>query len=53
MSQTVKEEVTEKYHGFICSTCKAHFLNDEFFIEHIKEHHADVTGAKVNCNEII
>ena len=47
------EEVSEKTHGFICPTCKAHFLNDGFFIEHIKEHHEDVTGEKVNCNEII
>ena len=27
---------------------------DKFYeIDHIKEHHADVTGEKVNCNEII
>ena len=51
--KTELEEVTKKSHGFICPTCKAHFLNDEYFIEHIKEHHADVTGEKVNCNEII
>ena len=51
--KTELEEVTEKSQGFICPTCKAHFINDDFFIEHIKEHHADVTGEKVNCNEII
>ena len=51
--KTELEEVTKKSHGFICPTCKAHFINDDFFIEHIKEHHADVTGKKVNCNEII
>ena len=51
--KTELEDVTEKSHGFICPTCKAHFLNDEFFIEHIKVHHEEVTGEKVNCNEII
>ena len=51
--KTELEEVTKKSHGFICPTCKAHFINDDFFIGHIKEHHADVTGEKVNCNEII
>ena len=51
--KTELEEVSEKTHGFICPTCKAHFLYDEFFIEHIKEHHEDVTGEKVNCNEVM
>ena len=35
--KTELEEVTEKSHGFICPTCKAHFINDDFFIEHIKK----------------
>ena len=24
-----------------------------FFIEHIKEHHEDVTGEKLNCNKVM
>ena len=51
--KTELEEVSEKTHGFICPTCKAHFLYDEFFIEHIKEHHKDVTVEKVNCYELM
>ena len=28
-------------HGFICPQCEAHFLYDEFFVEHIREHHGE------------
>ena len=47
--KTELEEVSKKSHGFICPTCEAHFLYDDLFIEH----HEDVTGEKVNCNELI
>ena len=46
------EEVTGKSHGFICPTCKAHFLNDEYFIEHVREHHGDISGDKRNSNRL-
>ena len=40
--KTEIEDVTGKSHGFICPTCKAHFLYDEYFIEHVREHHGDI-----------
>ena len=37
--KTEEEEAAAKTQGFICPQCKAHFLYDEYFKEHIKEHH--------------
>ncbi|XP_063694227.1 zinc finger protein 160-like [Bolinopsis microptera] len=39
--KTEQEEVTGVSHGFICPQCQAHFLYDEFFVEHIREHHGE------------
>ena len=46
------EDVTGKSHGFICPTCKAHFLYDTFFIEHVKEHHEDTADDNLNSYEL-
>ena len=45
------EDGTEKSHGFICPTCKAHFLYDTFFIEHVKEHHENTADDNLNSYE--
>ena len=51
--KTEIEEITRKSHSFICPTCKAHFLYyDEFFIEHVREHHGDISGEKIISNEL-
>ena len=46
-----QEDVTGKSHGFICPTCKAHFLYDTFFIEHVKEHHENMADDNSNSYE--
>ena len=35
-----QEDSLENSHGFICTKCSAHFLNENYFLEHIKEHHS-------------
>ena len=45
------EDVTGKSHGFICPICKAHFLYDTFFIEHVKEHHENMADDNLNSYE--
>ena len=57
--KTEQEELTGKPQGFICPECKAHFLYDDYFIEHIKEHHDNTisdnsqsTLKQKSCSEI-
>ena len=51
--KTEQEEVTGVSHGFICPQCEAHFLYDEFFVEHIREHHAKTTNDMSNRNVLL
>ena len=48
-----EEEVTGVSHGFICPQCQAHFLYDEFFVEHIKEHHGKTSNDVSNRNVLL
>ena len=51
-----QEEVTGVSHGFICPQCQAHFLYDEYFVEHIREHDGetsnDMSNRKVLLNSL-
>ena len=40
-------------HGFICPQCEAHFLYDEFFVEHIREHHGETINDMSNGNVLL
>ena len=51
--KTEQEEVTGVSHGFICPQCEAHFLYDEFFVEHIREHHSETTNDMSNRNILL
>ena len=51
--KTEQEEVTGVSHGFICPQCEAHFLYDEFFVEHIREHHGETTNDMSNSNFLL
>ena len=48
-----QEEVTGVSHGFICPQCQAHFLYDEFFVEHIREHHGKSSNDMPNRNVLL
>ena len=32
------EDVKRKSGGFLCPSCGAHYFNEEYFIEHVREH---------------
>ncbi|XP_063686146.1 uncharacterized protein LOC134819921 isoform X2 [Bolinopsis microptera] len=49
--KTELQEVNGKSHGFICPTCKAHFLYDEYFIEHVREHREDISDKLEDATE--
>ena len=51
--KTEQEEVTGVSHGFICPQCQAHFLYDEFFVEHIREHHGKTINDISNRNVLL
>ena len=42
-----QEELEGKSHGFLCPKCKAHFLYEEHFCHHIREHHENISSM---CN---
>ena len=48
--KTEEEELRAKTGGYICPECSEHFFYEEYFVEHIREHHCDTViveqGAK-------
>ena len=42
-----QEELEGKSHGFLCPKCKAHFLYEEHFCHHIREHQENISSV---CN---
>ena len=36
--KTEEEDVKRKSGGFLCPSCGAHYFNEEYFIEHVREH---------------
>ena len=50
--KTEEEGLPGRSHGFICPQCKAHFLYDDLFIEHVKEHHTNMNSENSNLNEL-
>ena len=45
--KTEQKELEDKSHGFLCPKCKAHFLYEEYFCHHIREHHENISSV---CN---
>ena len=49
--KTEDDELTGNPQGFICPQCKAHFLYDDYFIKHIKEHHENMMWENSKSTE--
>ena len=43
--KTEQKELEDKSHGFLCPKCKAHFLYEEHFCHHIREHHENINSV--------
>ena len=50
--KTEEEEVAAKSQGFICPQCEAHFLYDEYFMEHIREHHNNMISENSESSSL-
>ena len=42
-----QEELEGKSHVFLCPKCEAHFLYEEYFCHHVREHNEDISSV---CN---